>query len=207
MRAAIAFLLLLVLSAAAGAQTATGTGTATSTSVAGAGASSGSQAAIYQSFSTPAEQRIRQNATIRNTPDAHAPAILGGTNPCVNGASLGGAGPGFGFSIGASWNARECERRNLAVLAHQMGNPALAQEILCGAEEVRAARALLGQPCIADVARAATTAAITPAPAPIPVSVVPTAPVTSGPSGTRAIRPEWCYTASPRERQTRRECG
>src|SRR5690625_3476809 len=53
--------------------------------------------------------------TVRNVPDAIAPMISGGTNPCVVGMSAAGSVVGFGMSAGGSWNDESCERRNLSI--------------------------------------------------------------------------------------------
>jgi hypothetical protein len=175
-----------------------------SSSVAGAGAQSGSAAVVNQTWNSPPRVdqtvtyggRYTTSATIRNTPDSHAPAIFGGANPCVIGASAGGSVAGFGLSLGLSRNDPGCERRNLAVLAHQMGQPALAQEILCGAAEVREARARIGQPCLGDQAPPAVMASAAPVTS---VEVYRPRPVSG--------RPDWCDTASAVERRTRSVCN
>src|SRR5690625_2522114 len=41
--------------------------------------------------------------SVRNVPDAIAPMIAGGANPCVVGASAAGSVVGFGMSAGGSW--------------------------------------------------------------------------------------------------------
>jgi hypothetical protein len=207
---------MLLLSPRAQAQTTSSNAGASSgsSSVAGAGAQSGSAAVVNQTWNAPPRLdqtltyggRYTTSATIRNTPDAHAPAILGGANPCVVGASAGGSAAGFGLSIGLSRNDPGCERRNLAVLAHQMGQPALAQEILCGADEVRAARQRIGQPCLGDQAPPAVMTAT-------PVNVPMSQQVVEVPRESNATtrvassaRPDWCYTATAAERAARPQC-
>lgn len=209
------------------AQTTTATGTAASQAgaQAGAGASSGASSAIQQTFTGPPQQRViydggttqtiqggtndRYRATIRNTPDAYAPAVTGGTNPCQNAASAGGAVAGFGLAIGGSWSDDECERRNLSALLHNQGQHALAQEVLCETATVRRARQRMGQPCIADRP-----------PAPAPGVVLAAAPPASEPVayvehiGGGQIPParrspaDWCGTVGRGDPvSARRACG
>jgi hypothetical protein len=136
-------------------------------------------------------------ATIRNTPDAYAPAITGGTNPCTNGVSGGGSVAGFGLALGGSWSDPNCERRNLSALLHNQGQPQLAQEVLCETSSVREARLRMGNPCIVDRPQRQDAAGpvqqvIQPAQAPL----VPQQAV-----NTVRTFPEWCYTATAAERR------
>jgi hypothetical protein len=208
------------------AQTATGTGQAAAGATAGAGAQSGSAAIIQQTFTSPGQQSLtygggttnrviqeggyRQDyrATIRNTPDAYAPNVSGGTNSCLVGMSGAGSVAGFGIGLGGNWSDPDCERRQLAALAHNTGQTALAQEVLCGSRDVREARARLGQPCLADVQRQQAAAVQQ------PVAVVQPTPVAyrevvggGAPPAVRTV-PDWCATASAAERrQYRSTCG
>lgn len=131
-------------------------------------------------------------ATIRNTPDVYAPALAAGTNPCTHSASGGGAVAGFGLSFGGSWSGENCEVRNAAALTHAMGQPELAQEILCDIATVRQARQRLGRPCVADQVPMQS------------VSIRPTAPVMA-PAPVATI-PDWCHTASIAERRRHPVC-
>ena len=181
---------------------------------AAAGSQAGSAAVIQQTFQgAPAATRstvvyeggYQQNyrATIRNTPDAYAPAVTGGTNPCTNGVSGGGSVAGFGLALGGSWSAPECERRNLSALLHNQGQHALAQEVLCETDTVRRARQRLGQPCAADIPPG-TPVVVAPAPAPVAMREV----VGGGASPVAFTRPVWCETATAAERrQYRSTCG
>src|SRR5690625_4565089 len=93
--------------------------------------------------------------TVKNVPDAIAPMLPGGTNPCVVAASAAGSIVGFGMSAGHSWNSEECERRNLSVIlmnaAAQFGQPELAAaaiEVLCQHDDVALAMEAVGRPCL-----------------------------------------------------------
>jgi hypothetical protein len=132
----------------------------------------------------------RYRATVRNTPDAFGPNVSGGTNPCTAALSGGLALPGFGASIGGAWSEEGCERRQLAALLHNTGQPELAQELLCNSPEVRQARARMGTPCMIDRPQQVAAAPVVYVPAGQPVA----APVA-------AIRPDWCYSATIAERR------
>lgn len=148
--------------------------------------------------------------TLRNTPEIVAPNVVGGANGCAVGVSGGVSVAGFGVTTGAGWSDPDCERRNLAALAYNTGDHDLAAEILCDAKEVRAARARLGKPCLADVALAqAAHVALDPAiirreqETTQPVIVAqPMMSVAAHP----AMRPDWCLTSSPEELRKHTEC-
>jgi hypothetical protein len=117
------------------------------------------------------------------TPDVSAPAIWS-NNPCVVALSGGVAVAGFGASIGAGIEDRDCTRRANAQHLVAMGENAAAREVLCENREVRAAFARVGRPCAADI----------PAPAPregiggaVPVAATPL----SAPSPARVL-PAFC---------------
>lgn len=112
--------------------------------------------------------------TVRNVPDVYAPGISGGTNPCTNSLTGGGAVAGFGVSLGGSWSDQDCERRNLSALLYNQGQADMALEVLCETTAVRQARLRLGRPCAAD--RPQVVAA-----SPVPVQTAP-----------ERIRPAYC---------------
>lgn len=130
---------------------------------------------------------VSGTTTLRNVPAIYAPSF-GGTNPCAVSASAGGAVAGFGITLGGSWASAECERRNLAVIAVQaLNDPALAQEILCGTTDFRAARLRMGMPCAEDRPVAAATVVASVPPPATPVSF------------QRRAVPDWCATVGPRD--------
>lgn len=93
--------------------------------------------------------------TVRNVPDAIAPMISGGANPCIVGGSAAGSVVGFGMSAGATWSDESCERRNLAIVlmnaSAQFNQPHLAHaaiEVLCQHDDVAMALEAVGSPCI-----------------------------------------------------------
>jgi hypothetical protein len=204
---------ILVMCGAASAQNATAGAASQSGAQAAAGSNAGSASIIQQTFQgAPAATRnvvgyegsYRQDyrATIRNTPDAYAPPVTGGTNPCSRGLSAGGSVAGFGLGLGGSWSDPDCERRNLSALLHNQGQQALAQEVLCETDAVRNARRRLGQPCAADIPPG------TPVVSPAPVAAAPREVIGGGAAPVAFTRPAWCETASPAERrQYRSTCG
>lgn len=93
--------------------------------------------------------------TVRNVPDAIAPMISGGANPCIVGGSAAGSVVGFGMSAGATWSDESCERRNLAIVmmnaSAQFDQPHLAAaaiEVLCQHDDVAMALEAVGRPCL-----------------------------------------------------------
>jgi hypothetical protein len=133
------------------------------------------------------------NATVNNTiqaggdpvsfprerlrvPDASAPAIWS-NNPCVVALSGGVAVAGFGASIGAGIEDRDCTRRANAQHLIAMGEGGAAREVLCENREVRAAFQRVGRPCAADVPQVQSVSTVPTAPVamPIPVAAAPVA--------------------------------
>lgn len=238
---ALSILTLVALAPPAYAQNTTANAGAQSGSAAQAasGSQAGSAAVVNQTFQgSPAQQsvtyggrtgqdliygggtnnttRVEGTQTLRNVPSIFAPA-LGGTNPCTQGASAGGAVAGFGISLGGQWSDPDCERRNAAALLHNTGQPVLAQEVLCGNAAIREARqrlAALGQGalCAQDIIAQQEAARRN---QPSPVTPVAYREVVGGgaiivPAAVSAppARPDWCDTASPAERrQYRSTCG
>lgn len=84
-----------------------------------------------------------------NTPDVVALGLAGG-GVCTQSASAGGAGPGFGITFGGSWEAKGCERRQLAAIMSNVGRHDVAIEILCQDMDVRYAMVHAGTPCTID---------------------------------------------------------
>lgn len=102
-------------------------------------------------------------------PNVQAPAIWS-NNPCVVALSGGVSVAGFGASIGAGIEDRDCTRRALAQHLVSMGEAPAAREVLCENSEVRAAFARVGRPCVADQQQVVPVQAVAlPAPAPTPV--------------------------------------
>ena len=132
--------------------------------------------------------------TVRNTPEVIAPNVAGG-NPCAVGASGGIGLPGFGLTAGTTWADKACELRQKVALLYNMGEPALAREMMCQDDDkLRAAMQRLGKPCGVDLRTAALRGpapAIAPAAASVPAAPVAVAAIPATP------KPEWCKRASP----------
>lgn len=118
-----------------------------------------SQSAAYTQVITgggSSDSRIEYGGsyTARTVPDAIAPMVPGGANPCVVGMSASGSVVGFGASMGGTWSDPDCERRNLAIIllnaGNQFGDTALSNagiEVLCANEDVAIALEVSGRPC------------------------------------------------------------
>ena len=75
---------------------------------------------------------------IENTPDVYAPNVAP-TAPCMGGSSMGGSGPGFGFSFGTSWESKTCMILEAARSFEQAGYREDALYIRCHNEYAAAA--------------------------------------------------------------------
>ena len=171
------------------------------------------------SYSGTTTQNYSGGYTLRNVPEIVAPSVNGGANGCAVGVSGGVAVAGFGITTGAGWSDSNCERRNLAALVFNTGEKELAQEILCDAAVVRAARLRMGKPCIADQQPQAVTVGASEAQHIDPAilrrqqdSLDSQQPmrVGGGIAATAVVdvhrRPDWCDTASPQEQRIHKEC-
>lgn len=81
------------------------------------------------------------------------PPGLAGGNVCAVSASGGLGLAGFAIGGGGAWESKNCERRQLAALAANMGDVTAAREVLCSNMEMRYAYAAAGTPCAVDRAR------------------------------------------------------
>lgn len=174
------------------------------------GSLSGAQAAAitaptYNFSGNPANTQNR----ITTTPSMTAPNVFS-SNPCVVGASGAVSAMGFGAALGGSIEDVNCTRRAMAALLAQMGQPDAAVEVLCNNDEVRAALASVGRPCVAD-RPAGTPHIATPVVQPQPQPQRAGTPLPQQVVAASAIqpvaRPEWCYTASTAERARAPVCN
>jgi hypothetical protein len=151
------------------------------------------------SAGNPLTENIGGTQTLRNTPEIIAPNISGG-NPCLVGISGGGAGPGIGITLGIGYSDKGCERRNSAALLSNIGEKAVAIELMCDDQNVREAMLRSGHPCAADRPAVAATVSQQVDPAVVrrqqDAAVIPAKPP----------RPDWCQTASPAELRTHPAC-
>ena len=107
------------------------------------GNNNGSQTIIS---TTPASQ------TIYNVPNVYAPGLAAaGAEVCLGSVSAGGAGAGFGVSIGGTYVDQECQLRLNARTLATLGYTVAAREEMCIDSGVRAAMLAAGSPCAADM--------------------------------------------------------
>ncbi len=140
------------------------------------------QSVTYQE-TTPADQ------TIKNVPNVYAPALAAaGSEVCLGSASAGGAGAGFGLTIGGTIVDQECQLRMNARTLATLGYAAAAREEMCVDSQVRAAMAAAGTPCAADRAAALQARAEYDASA-SQTTVQPVANVTSVAAAPRSAAP------------------
>jgi len=109
------------------------------------GNNNGTQALTLNS-NTPANQ------TINNVPNVYAPGLAAaGAEVCLGSVSAGGAGAGFGVSIGGTYVDTECQLRLNARTLATLGYTVAAREEMCLDPQVRAAMLAAGSPCAADL--------------------------------------------------------
>ena len=79
----------------------------------------------------------------------NVPSVFSGnvypTAPCMGSSSIGGAGVGFGFSIGSSWTDDECGIRETSRSFNGLGLKDDAIKILCTSKYAAAAPSCAGQ--------------------------------------------------------------
>jgi hypothetical protein len=129
-----------------------------SNSVSNASTSSGSVAASTNDALNAGSQNITFNnpaapstTTIKNVPSVYAPGLAAaGSEVCLGSISAGGAGAGFGLTIGGTIVDRECQLRLNARTLAVLGYPAAARETMCIDPNVRQAMLAAGTPCAAD---------------------------------------------------------
>jgi hypothetical protein len=87
---------------------------------------------------------INQNDyTVRNVPNVFSGNVYP-TAPCMGSSQVGGAGVGFGFSIGSSWTDDECGIRETARSFSGLGLKEDAVKVLCTSKYAAAAPACAG---------------------------------------------------------------
>lgn len=110
----------------------------------GQGNNNGAQS-LTLNTTTPSTQ------TINNVPNIYAPGLAAaGAEVCLGSVSAGGAGAGFGLSIGGTFVDKECQLRLNARTLATLGYTVAAREEMCLDPDVRAAMVAAGTPCAAD---------------------------------------------------------
>jgi hypothetical protein len=128
---------LVALSAPLHAQT-------TSLSNSNSASNSGSAAIITNN----APSVVRSTGRLETTANAFAPGLTSaGINSCAGSASIGGAGTGFSFGAGSTFEMEECTRRANAAALAGLGYNAAALEMLCESPSMRRAINLSGATC------------------------------------------------------------
>ena len=101
-------------------------------------------------FNQPAEVATRASGTttVKMAPAITAPNMTTTlTETCMGSSTVGGAGVGFGVSLGTTWTDVDCVRRLNAREIASFGDKEAAKELLCINPDVAAAYAAAGRPC------------------------------------------------------------
>ena len=85
----------------------------------------------------------QSNVDFNITSPKNTPAVFSGnvypTAPCMGSSTVGGAGVGFGFSVGSSWTDDECGIRETARSFSGLGKADDALKVLCTSKYAAAA--------------------------------------------------------------------
>ena len=112
------------------------------------------------------------------------------SNQCMGIVSAGGSGYAFGFSVGSTYQDKQCEVRSNAAALYALGLRAAAAQELCSIDSVKEALAAAGRPCAGfKEAESVTHVAVV---APAPVAAPPVSPMCRGlDPRNREDRPYW----------------
>jgi hypothetical protein len=108
--------------------------------------SSGGNTLVVNEAPIPAStyQEIKQNDyTIKNVPSVFSGNVYP-TAPCMGSSTVGGAGVGFGFSVGSSWTDDECGIRETSRSFSGLGKGEDALKVLCTSKYAAAAPSCAG---------------------------------------------------------------
>ena len=81
---------------------------------------------------------IPDKLEIKGVPNVYSGNVYP-TAPCMGSSTVGGAGVGFGFSVGSSWTDDECGIRETARSFSGLGKPDDALKVLCTSKYAAAA--------------------------------------------------------------------
>ena len=105
----------------------------------GTAVSGGGQGGVGQAVSGGSNSNVDFNITSpKNTPAVFSGNVYP-TAPCMGSSTVGGAGVGFGFSVGSSWTDDECGIRETSRSFAGMGMKDDALKILCTSKYAAAA--------------------------------------------------------------------
>lgn len=100
--------------------------------------------------SNNASQAVRVDSPDVPVSTAYAPNISP-TAVCSGAAGIGATGRSFGFSFGTSFTEENCMLlEQVRIVSTTLGDRAAAEELMCGVERYREARARMGRPCLVD---------------------------------------------------------
>lgn len=167
---------LAALALCAGPAAAQSTNTSDSSANSGSNSTAGARSNQNQGQSVTYYQTTPADQTIKNVPNVYGPGLTAaGSEVCLGSISAGGAGAGFGLTVGGTIVDQECQLRMNARTLATLGYATAAREEMCLDPQVRAAMAAAGTPCMADQAAAAKPVATAeyegPAPAPVAVEL------------------------------------
>lgn len=153
-RSVLATLVLAAGLAVTGAQAQSGLGNGTGNSGAGNGNGNGNGSnnvlGAAAAAGSSSSVNIGGSGSGRNTPGVWAPGLAAaGIESCLGSASAGGAGPGFGVTIGGTLTDKGCNLRLYARTLYSLGHRVAATQILCNDPDVALALAVEGVPCLA----------------------------------------------------------
>ena len=83
----------------------------------------------------------------RQAPTVIAPALTSGNDTCMGSSSVGGSGPGFGFSVGSTWSDEHCKMLKSASVLYALGLRDAAIARICMDEMNRKAIEATGVKC------------------------------------------------------------
>lgn len=113
---------------------------------------SGSQSGAYS------QSGVYLGGSPKQAPNAIAPGLIASGLSCSGSTSIGGAGAGWGISLGITKEDKNCNAREDAkYISALTGNNAAAKARLCSVKDNRDAFRLAGDPCPQDAVRSAST--------------------------------------------------
>ncbi|GJE15230.1 hypothetical protein FOHLNKBM_6310 [Methylobacterium longum] len=151
MRRTLFLVVSLLMTAAAQAQSGIGNGNGNSGAGNGNGNGNGSNnvLAAAAAAGSSSSVNIGGSGSGRNTPGVWAPGLAAaGIESCLGSASVGGAGPGFGVTIGGTLTDKGCNLRLYARTLYSLGHQVAATQILCNDPDVALALAVEGVRCL-----------------------------------------------------------
>ena len=143
--------LALLMTTAAQAQSGSGNGIGNSGAGNGNGNGNGSGNVVAAVAGSSSSVNIggSGSGSGRNTPGVWAPGLAAaGIESCLGSASVGGAGPGFGVTIGGTLTDKGCNLRLYARTLYSLGHQVAATQILCNDPDVALALAVEGVRCL-----------------------------------------------------------